>query len=237
MKLIDEIRLWAKGAAEMVFPAICEICGQPLIDGEEIICLNCRHKIPRTLAHRDETSEVHRRLAAVGVPIDRTAAYFYYFRNNPYARLIQESKYNDRPGIDLALGRMFTAELARDGFFADIDALQPIPLHWFKLFRRGYNQAEMICRGISEMTAIPIADNLKAARHSTQTRKSTLDRHANMAGTITAVSPASLAGKHLLLVDDVITTGATILSAARAILSAAPTARVSVLSLGLTKKG
>ncbi len=217
----------------MVFPAVCEVCGEPLIDGEELLCLNCRHNIPRVNAHVDETSEIHRRLAQPGIPIERTASFFYYFRDNPYARLIQAAKYSDRPNIDAALGRMFAAELARAGFFDGIDALQPVPLHWWKKFRRGYNQAEMICRGISEIARLPIADNLRAARHSTQTRKNALQRQANVAGTMSVARPGEIAGKHILLVDDVITTGATLLATAQTILRNAPGAKISVLSLGL----
>ena len=235
MSLAEEIKLWIKGATEMVFPAVCEVCGQPLIDGEEFLCLNCRHKIPRVNAHVDETSEIHRRLAQPGIPIERTASFFYYFRNNPYARLIQEAKYNDRPNINAFLGRMFATELSRAGFFDGIEALQPVPLHWWKKFRRGYNQAEIICRGISEISQIPIADNLKAARHSTQTRKNALQRQANVAGTMSIVRPEEISGKHILLVDDVITTGATLLATAQTILREAPGTRISVLSLGLTK--
>lgn len=220
--------------ADALFPACCEVCGRELVDGESLLCLHCRHEMPRTLYHRCTDSPLHQRLALPGVPFERAASYFHYVRGNPYARLIQQSKYNSRPSIDLRLAADFARELAADGFFEGIDLLQPIPLHWLRRLRRGYNQAEIICRGISETTGIPIADNLRARRHSTQTRKSIAQRQANLRGVMQLTDGHEIGGKHILLVDDVVTTGATMLSAASALLSADPKPRVSMLALAST---
>lgn len=220
--------------ADALFPACCEVCGRELVDGENLLCLHCRHEMPRTFYHRCADSPLHERLALPGVPIERTASYFHYVRGNPFARLIQQSKYNSRPAIDRRLAADFARELAADGFFEGIDMLQPVPLHWLRRFRRGYNQAEIICRGISEVTGIPIADNLRARRHSTQTRKSIAERQANLRGVMKLISGHEIAGKHVLIVDDVITTGATMLSAARALLTASPRPEISILALAST---
>ena len=234
--MIQKIKRCVSDVLEMVFPAVCEVCGRALIDGEQLMCMHCRHDMPRTRVHLQPSNEIHHRLAAVGIPINKAAAYFYYVRDNPYAMLIQRAKYNSRPSIDFALGADFARELALDDFFDGIDVVQPVPMHWLKKLRRGYNQAEIICRGISSVTGIPVADNLKAASHSTQTRKNAFQRLINVSGIISPCRIDEIAGRHVLLVDDVITTGATLLSAARALLSADPAITLSVLSLAITKK-
>lgn len=222
---------------EAVFPAVCECCGRSLVDGERLLCLHCLYDMPRTGYHRDSFSELHKRLAAPGVPIERAAAMFHYIKESPYARLIQHAKYNGRPSIDRELARMFAAELAAEGFFEGIDMILPIPLHWRKRWRRGFNQSEVIAEEISEVTGIKCGDNLKALPHSTQTRKNAVERAANMEGKIVAVHVEELAGKHVLVVDDVITTGATLLAATKAVLAGAKGVKVSVLTLAASKRG
>ena len=220
---------------EAVFPAVCECCGRSLVEGERLLCLHCLYDMPRTGYHRDSFSELHKRLAAPGVPIERAAAMFHYIKESPYARLIQHAKYNGRPSIDRELARMFAAELAAEGFFEGIDMILPIPLHWRKRWRRGFNQSEEIAEGISDVTGIKCSDNLKALPHSTQTRKNAAERAANMEGKIVIVHGEELAGKHLLVVYDVITTGATLLAASKAILAGATGVRISVLTLAASK--
>lgn len=222
---------------EAVFPAVCECCGRSLVDGERLLCLHCMYDMPRTGYHRDSFSELHKRLATPGVPIERAAAMFHYIKESPYARLIQHAKYNGRPSIDRELARMFATELAAEGFFEGIDMILPIPLHWRKRWRRGFNQSEEIAAGISEVTGIKCGDNLKALPHSTQTRKNAAERAANMEGKIETVHGEELAGKHLLVVDDVITTGATLLAAAKAVRAGANGVKVSVLTLAASKRG
>lgn len=229
------ITTFIKEAFEAIFPSRCEVCGESLVDGEEILCLHCLHSLPRTYCHRDSFGIVHQRVALPGLPIDKGAAFFHYIKENPYAKLLQKGKYNSRPEICEHLGLLYANELNAEQFFDGIDMLIPLPLHWTKRLRRGYNQSEMICRGVSRATGIAIGDNLTAKRHSTQTRKTASERQANVRGVFQVNHPEELEGKHILLVDDIITTGSTIIAAATAIRSAAPTARISLLTLGCTK--
>ena len=237
MRFTGIIKGFFNRLGEAVFPAVSECCGRSLVEGERLLCLHCLYDMPRTGYHRDSFSELHKRLAAPGVPIERAAAMFHYIKESPYARLIQHAKYNGRPSIDRELARMFAAELAAEGFFEGIDMILPIPLHWRKRWRRGFNQSEEIAAGISEVTEIKCGDNLKALPHSTQTRKNAAERAANMEGKIVAVHGEELAGKHLLVVDDVITTGATLLAAAKAVRTGANGVKVSVLTLAAAKRG
>lgn len=209
------------------------MCGNSLVDGEETMCLTCRLNLPRTNFHSDPFNEIHQRLATPGLPIDKAAAWFHYYRDNPYARMLQAAKYNQSPQIARHLGRDFAKELGMD-FFSGIDLLMPVPLHITKFLRRGYNQAEEIALGVSSVTGIPIADNLRMRRHSTQTRKSATQRAANASNIAYVTHPEELANIHILVIDDIITTGSTMLSCLRALKTAEPSAKLSVLTLAAT---
>ena len=225
----------AAGIADVVFPAVCEVCGASLVEGEDVLCLKCYSEIPRTRSHRDDFGIVHQRLAST-LPIEKAAAFFHYFRDNPYARLIQKAKYNSLPRYATWLGKNYALEIAPDGFFDDIDLLVPVPLNRWKQLRRGYNQSLEVAKGVKEVTGIPIADILKARRHSTQTAKGAFERWLNTQNVYSFDGEiADIENRHLLIIDDVITTGATILSCCKAIHDASPTTRLSVLSLGITQ--
>lgn len=224
--------VWSDIAA-VLWPDCCEVCGRALLGNEKIICLECDTKMPRADFHLQSFSELHKRLASPNTPIERTASYFRYHRGSQYTNLIKRAKYNGRPELARKLGERFAIEIKDTGFFEDIDLLIPMPLHRFKLWKRGYNQAEEICRGIRAATGIDYGDNLKVKRHSTQTRKSASQRTKAMEGLISASYPEELQGQHILIIDDVITTGATMREAIRAIHELAPTARISVLSLAI----
>ncbi len=218
----------------VIFPHVCEVCAGTLVKGEDTICLQCRYEMPRVRLHREEFSEIHRRLAGHAA-IDRAASWFYYIRESPYARMLQRAKYNSRPQLARTLGAMYAGEIRTDGFFDGIDIILPVAMHRWKKLTRGYNQAERIAQGISDVTGIPVATNLTMPhRHRTQTRRRAYERWLNTRGIFHVDSPAELQDKHILLVDDIITTGATLHAAAEAIHNAAPTARISVISLGLT---
>ncbi len=226
---------WCRNLVDVIFPRCCEVCGETLIEGEQVICLKCLMELPRTYIHTNDFNSIHERLAS-RVPINQAGAFFYYYRRNPYTRLIHKTKYNSLPFIGRYLAKIYTAEIKDDGFFDGIDLILPVPLHWFKQLRRGYNQSREIAQGITEITGIPIGDNLVASRsHSTQTRKNSYARWINAQSIYTIKHADELSGKHILLVDDVITTGATTLACCQAIHSAAPSASISILSLGLTR--
>ena len=162
---------------------------------------------------------------------------FHYSKHNPYSAIIVDAKYHSRPELSRYFGRKYAGEIAPDGFFLGVDALVPVPMHWMKKVRRGYNQAEEIAQGISEVTGIEIiSDALRAARHSTQTRKGVSGRRENARSIYSVADPGLIEGKHILLVDDVITTGATLVGCCEAIHASAPGCHVSVVALAATAK-
>ena len=209
---------WLHDLSLMLFPKTCQVCGEALVDGEDVICVSCDLRMPRCNFHLHPDAELPMRFAAS--KIARVASMFPYIRHNEFARLIQRSKYNNRPDINRHLGRKFALELLPSGFFNGIDLLVPVPMHFWKQARRGFNQAAEIARGVSG---------------STQTRKSASGRMANASGLFKVVYSEELQGKHILLIDDVITTGSTILSCADTLRAAVPSIVISVLSLAATR--
>ena len=218
---------------DLIYPRVCEVCGCSLLKGEDVLCLHCLYDLPRINAHREPFNMIHRRLAST-TPIERAAGYFHYYREGRYNDIIHRAKYQNRPLLMKSMGERFARELAADGFFDGIDLILPVPVHWLKMIRRGYNQSHYLALGICRVTGIPVGDNLVATRgHSTQTSRSDFRRWLNARSVYGVRREAELSGKHILVVDDVITTGATMLACCNSILSAAPSAKVSVLSLGV----
>lgn len=224
-----------RGLLDLIVPRLCAVCGTTLIEGEDVMCLGCRATLPVTNIHLKQSNDIQYRLISLKAPLCRCTSYFYYHKENQYAKLIHDAKYHGRPRIGRVLAREHSAKLLADGFFDGIDAIAPIPLHFIKHLRRTYNQSEEIARGISDVTGLPIIDNLKAARyHATQTRKSAAERKINASGSFKVTRKEEIEGLHLLIVDDVITTGATMLEAMETLKTTVPTVTLSVFSLALT---
>lgn len=199
---------------DLLFPRVCHLCGDELADGEKFICGVCRHRLPRTLYHAQRLNPMEEKLVG-GPPFVRGTGHFFYAHGSEVARLIYDFKYNRYPSLAVEMGKLVATELQPTGFFAGVDVLQPIPMGMLRQGRRGYNQAEMLARGISVVTGIPIADNLcSRSKHESQTSKGREAREENMKGSFVAYKPSELEGKGVMLIDDVCTTGATLRNAA-----------------------
>lgn len=225
--------LFAAGV-DLIYPRVCCVCHRSLTRGEKVICLHCLDALPRTDVHRSEFNFIHKKLAGHTL-IERAGAWFHYSRESNYASIIHDAKYRGMPDLAREAARLYAGEIIGDGFFDDIDIILPVPMHTAKMLSRGYNQAEMAARGISEATGIPVADNLVATRgHDSQTRKNSWERLLNARNIYELIRAAEIEGRHILIVDDVITTGATMLACADAVRQGAPSARISVLALAAT---
>ena len=220
----------------LVYPNVCEVCGRTLVRGERLMCLHCLADLPLTNAHREDFVIIHKRLAST-VPLERATGYFYYFKNDPYTRLIHSAKYSGRPKLARMLASQFSASLRKEGFFDGIDAVVPVPMHWIKKIRRGYNQSEYVGKGISDVTSLPVVELLRAAKaHRTQTALGGQARWRNLQDVYKTVEGDVGTGyRHVLVVDDVVTTGATLLSCCKALHDKWPDMRISVLVLGVTR--
>ena len=230
------LRRFGLEASSLVWPRVCEVCGRRLTVDESFLCLHCELKLPLTHLHREPLwNEIHQRMAPKP-PIERAASLFYYLHDDPNRFLIHNAKYNGRPQIMRYLGVRYAHTLMNEHFLDGIDMIEPVPMHWFKKLQRGYNQTDWLARGLSEVSGIPVGEHLCVSRrHSTQTHKSRMNRWLNASSSYTVVDADELAGLHILLVDDVITTGATITTCATLLSEAAPGVKVSVVSLGLTQ--
>lgn len=221
--------------SRLLFPVVCEVCGRELVDGERVMCLHCNYAMPRTGCHRSDFSFMHQRLMGK-VPVERGAAWFYYQRGSGYADMIHTAKYRGMHRVVRELGEMYAREIAPDGFFDGIDVIEPVPMHGVKKMVRGYNQSEVLADGISAVTGIETGDHLvMTRRHSTQTRRGAYARFLNVQGAFGVRHADEIKGCHVLVVDDVITTGATLLACCETIHRAVPSARISVLTLAAAR--
>ena len=168
--------------------------------------------------------------------IQKAAALFYYHPHSETAQLVYRLKYNNRPDIGEDMGRVMASEMQLSDFFSDIDILLPVPLSRKRLRQRGYNQSEQLAVGISDVTHLPIVT--KALRrkdfHQSQTTLNRWQRQENVADTFQLKDAQQLQGKHVLLIDDICTTGATLIACADALQDVEGIC-ISVLTLGFTK--
>lgn len=202
----------------LLFPRVCYGCGNHLMRNEKIICTECYVLIPRTNFHLKHDNPVAQLFWGRCI-IERAAAFSYYTTDSRIRKLIHQLKYKGVKEIGPELGRIYGKSLKFSGFLDGIDMVIPVPLHPSKRRKRGYNQSELIAEGISESTGIPLDIRLlfRIRRTKTQTRKSRYDRWINVRETFRIAGGERLNGKHVLLVDDVITTGSTLEACANAL--------------------
>jgi ComF family protein len=215
----------------LLFPRLCYGCGNHLIRNETLICTECFIVIPRTNYHLVKDNPVAQ-LFWGRCLIEKAAAFSYYNRGSRIRNLIHNLKYKGINELGIELGRMYALTLHESGFTKGIDLIVPVPLHPVKRKRRGFNQSDLISLGISEVINVPV-DNISLTRTAvtgTQTKRSKYDRWTNVEGVFTIINPENVRDKHILLVDDVITTGSTIESCAGELLKIEGV-KVSVVAL------
>ena len=224
-----------RSAADIVMPRTCPVCGNVLHGDERYLCRMCLEQLPRTFFERTKFNAMEQ-LFAGKTRVERAAAYFWYEKGTDYSRIIIDVKYHNRPKLGRWLARRAAAEMAEWGFFDGIDCMAAVPLHSFKRAARGYNQSEYVARGIGDVTGLELVEALRARSHETQTHKDVFQRMENARDIYSASSRAAqqLAGKHVLIVDDVVTTGATLLACAES-LAGLQGIKVSVMTLAAAR--
>lgn len=222
---------WISDLKELLFPRYCKICGRRLMLGEQHLCASCLMDLPRTHYEREPNNLLMQHFMEWPEVI-RATAYFYYYKEGKYSNLIHHLKYYDHPDTGIYLGRLAATELKASGFFEGIDLIVPVPLSQKKYRKRGYNQCDYIARGLHQATGIDT--DLRCMERvidtDTQTHKSHSERWKNTEGIFRVTKAEALTGKHLLLVDDVSTTGST-LHACISTLLAVPGVRITVFAL------
>jgi len=207
----------------LFFPQACLACCEPLAGGETHLCTSCRVELPYTDFHRllPEPSPLGRRFWG-RLPVQHVLSYLHFLRHGRTQQLLHQLKYRGQRHVGFTLGRLYGAELAPTAVAQEIDLIVPVPLHPRKLARRGYNQAEAFGAGLAAALGHPCRDQvLRRTTHTaSQTNKSRTERWQNVASVFEVADPASIAGRHVLLVDDVLTTGATLEACGHALLAA-----------------
>ncbi|MCR4765874.1 MAG: ComF family protein [Bacteroidaceae bacterium] len=206
---------WGKPILDLLFPRYCAVCGNRLYANEHAICEQCLNKMPRSMYHTWEDNPMIKQFWGK-FPTEKATAWFYYTHGSPYAHMIHLFKYHKRKKLAFELGQLMASEIKPSGFFDSIDCIIPIPLHKKKEKQRGYNQSEWLSRGIENITGINIITNAveRTCPTMTQTHKSAKERFDNMQNVFRAINGNRLKGKHILLVDDVMTTSATLTACA-----------------------
>lgn len=205
----------------LFFPNYCMACNNGLVKGEELLCLACDHEIPRTQSHHHKDNFVANKFYGKILLFD-AVAYFRFSKSGKVQQLLHCLKYKNMPELGEYLGRRYGSELKTKGFEVAYDLIVPVPLHQRKLKRRGYNQSAMIARGLADALNLPVKQDLiiRNISTSTQTRKSRIERWRNVDAIFSIKAKVTINDKTILLVDDVITTGATLESCAQVLLDA-----------------
>jgi len=221
----------------LFYPECCYVCDKKLVEGENYICLDCLLKMPKTNHHLQAENGAADRFKGK-IPYEKVASFLYYNKGGFAQNLIKSIKYKGNANLGYHLGVLMAQNIQESSpFFENIDLLIPIPLHRKRQKLRGFNQAEEITKGISQTTGIPMCNDLvrRKLQTQTQTKKGRYDRWLNTIDIFTAEKKDVFNHHHILIIDDVLTTGATIEACAQSILQSYPDVKISILTLAVTE--
>ena len=215
----------------LFFPRHCLVCQRTLIPDERLLCLGCMADLPRSGHWLHEQHVLTEQLGEL-VPVQHASAFLRYTKESPYHAMLHQLKYQGNTEVGEVLGRWFGEALITSPWYQDVELIVPVPLHQKKLRKRGYNQSEVLARGLALGTGWTLEPHLLTrTRHTaTQTKLNKAERQQNVAGAFALQNPQKAQDKHILLVDDVFTTGATTASCAQTLLQILG-ARVSIATL------
>jgi ComF family protein len=214
----------------LLFPHVCTGCGSDILNEESVLCMRCMDAMPETNFEIHPNNPVEKTFWG-RMPLVGATAQFYFTKESLMQQLMHQFKYKRNKELGLQLGRIMGEQIKRSGRF-EADALIPLPLFPAKEKRRGYNQATVLCEGMAETMNIPVLDKviIRPQHTETQTKKGRIERWKNMEGKFILSDPEAIRNKHLLLVDDVVTTGATLEACGNELLQAVGV-RLSVATL------
>lgn len=205
------IKRYLSDLSTLFFTQACAGCDAPLVSGEKLICTSCWYHLPYTHSHKDQENSGARQLWG-RVRLEAVASFWYFREPSRVKRIIHQLKYRNRPEIGTEVGIRYGALLADTAPFNQADIIVPVPLHPKKLRARGYNQSAFFANGLAHSMQLPVVENAIVRRRATesQTHKTRYERYENMLKTFEATDAGAIARRHVLLVDDVLTTGATL---------------------------
>ena len=225
------------GLRSLFAPRSCPVCGGELSRDSIAVCTLCEITAPLTNLWEEADNAMTQRFWGI-IPVERAAALFWYVEGSPWRGAVHRFKYSGEWLTAYNFGRWLGMLMRQSGNFDDVELVVPVPLHWLRRLHRGYNQSEYIARGIANSLGVEL--DLHAIRrhryNRTQTSRSATERWDNVEGIFRVTHPERLRSRHILLVDDVFTTGATIMSLGETILKAVDDCRLSVATLATTRQ-
>ncbi|MEJ7769893.1 MAG: phosphoribosyltransferase family protein [Chitinophagaceae bacterium] len=231
---MQNLKHFIQDFSHLFFPHICIGCGTDIIGQAALLCFHCINRLPVTNFNYETGNQVEK-LFYGRLPVIHAGSYCYFSKDSLVQRILHQLKYRGNKELGFFIGRMMGDWLMQSRRFDDIDALVPLPLYASREKRRGYNQAAILCDGIASSIKIPVLSNAvtRVSATETQTHKNRIERWHNMEGRFRLQNSEALKNKHVLLVDDVITTGATLEACGQELIMAANT-QVSILTFAYT---
>ncbi len=224
------------GIIDMFFPEYCVFCGKHLLPDEHFLCIDCNLDLA-TVTFSDFQDNTITRLFWGRLPLQYAFAFMHFVPRSPSQAILHELKYKHNKEIGFYYGQVMALSMKDKGFPADFDLVLPVPLHPKKQYYRGYNQAELLATGIAEIFDKPMETRVarRIRYNPTQTHKSMTERWQNVQNLFQVTRPSRIEGKHILIVDDVITTGSTIESLATELLKI-PGVKISLALLAMAQE-
>ena len=204
------LKKYSRNFLDFLFPLHCVACGEGLVPGEDFFCIPCYLELPKTHYHRYADNPVLRTFTG-RFPLQKGGAWLQFQKGGVIQAAMHAIKYKNRPRLATYLASKAAADWQESNFFDGIDLIVPVPLHWRKRIKRGYNQATYIAHGLSQVLNIPVDESFlyRANYRQSQTRETRFKRWRNVKSVFALKTHLAVSGKHILLVDDVLTTGAT----------------------------
>ena len=221
----------------LIYDSGCIICGRSMNGELGGLCLKCRYEMPTTRYCYMSDNPIKEHFEMIS-PIVEASSYLYFKTDDNWRKMIHRLKYRGEWRLGITFGEMYGSELKASGLYDGVDLVVPVPLHTIKYLRRRYNQSEYIAEGIAKELGVKVDRGALYRRRNnpSQTRQHALDRWANVDDLFAVRHPERLHDRHILLVDDVLTTGATLASCLYAIRQVAPTCRISIATLAVAGK-
>ncbi len=222
------------GLIDLFYPNLCVGCELESVSPHELFCISCEHKTSITNLHRLAQNECMRRVPSIN--LFRATSMYRFYPGGIIQTMIHQIKYANRPQVATRIGQKYGRMLVQEDWVHDVELIVPVPLHWKRLRRRGFNQSQRFAAGLAESLAVSISTDqlIRIKETSTQTQKGRYERLQNMMGAFQCVDVEHFTNKHVLLVDDVLTTGAT-LEACLTKISACSPAKLSFATIAIAE--